>query len=169
MKANLEALRPEDWPSVRAIYEEGIATGLATFETSAPEWVDWDQNHLPCCRLVAWQAAEDGSQRIAGWAALGPVSRRKVYAGVAEISIYIAGWARGQGVGRTLLATLITESEQAGIWTLQATIFAVNSASLALHRSCGFREVGRRERIAQRDGIWHDTVVLERRSRIVGV
>ncbi len=169
MKVEINALRPDDWPSVRSIYEEGIATGLATFETRVPEWTDWDQNHLPTCRLVARQSAQDGSRRIAGWAALSPVSRRLVYAGVAEVSIYIAGWARAQGVGRTLLAALIDESERAGIWTLQATIFAENSASLALHRSCGFREVGRRERIAQRNGIWHDTVVLERRSKIVGV
>jgi L-amino acid N-acyltransferase YncA len=168
MKTNLKALRPEDWPSIRAIYEEGIATGLATFETHAPEWADWDQNHLVQCRLAAWRTGEDGIQQIAGWTALSPVSRRKVYSGVAEISIYIAGWARGQGVGKDLLAALIVESERVGIWTLQASIFAENNASLTLHRSCGFREVGRRERIAQRDGVWHDTMILERRSKVVG-
>ncbi len=167
MKIELKPMRPEDWPSVRAIYEEGLATGLATFETRAPEWEDWDQNHLLPCRIVAWPVDEE-SGRAAGWAALSPVSRRKVYAGVAEVSIYIAAWARGQGVGRALLTALIAESERAGIWTLQATIFAENLASQALHRSCGFREVGRRERIAQREGVWHDTVILERRSKVVG-
>ncbi len=165
MNITIEAMRPEDWGSVRAIYEEGIATGRATFETAAPEWEAWNAGHLPVCRLVARQV---GMPVITGWAALSPVSQRKVYAGVAEVSIYIAGWARGQGVGRALLNRLIAESEQAGLWTLQATIFAENTASQALHRSCGFREVGRRERIAQRDGAWHDTVVLERRSPVVG-
>lgn len=165
----ISTMRPDDWEAVRAIYAEGIGSGLATFETSVPGWEDWDHNHLPNCRLVAW--LEDGSagERVAGWAALSPVSRRKAYAGVAEISVYIAGWARGQGVGKALLNGLITEAEQAGIWTLQATIFAENTASLALHRVCGFREVGRRERIAQRDGVWHDTVIMERRSRVIGL
>ncbi len=164
MNAVIDVMRPDDWEAVRAIYEEGIASGLATFETGAPAWENWNLNHLPVCRL----AARSGD-RLAGWAALSPVSRRKVYAGVAEVSIYIAGWAHGQGLGRALLKELIAESERAGIWTLQATIFAINTASLRLHRSCGFREVGRRERIAQRDGIWLDTVVLERRSAVVGV
>jgi phosphinothricin acetyltransferase len=162
-------MRPDDWEAVRAIYEEGIGSGLATFETSAPGWDDWDQNHLPGCRLVAWLEDGEAGGRVAGWAALSPVSRRKVYAGVAEISIYIAGWARGQGVGKALLSALIAESEQAGIWTLQATIFAENTASRALHRACGFREVGQRERIARRNGVWHDTVIMERRSRAIGV
>jgi L-amino acid N-acyltransferase YncA len=169
MKIFIKPMRLEDWPSVRAIYEEGIAGRMATFETSAPEWADWDLNHLPACRLVAWQTGEDECQPIVGWAALSPISRRKVYAGVAEVSIYIAVRARGQGLGRALLTELITQSEQAGIWTLQATILAENSASLALHRSAGFREMGRRERIAQLDGIWRDTVVLERRSKLVGI
>ena len=147
---------------MRAIYEEGLATGLASFETAAPDWSAWDSSHLNICRLAAWV-----DDRMVGWAALMPTSRRKVYAGVAELSIYIAAWARGQGVGKALLSELIVLSEQAGIWTLQSSIFAENRASYALHQQCGFREVGRRERIAQRDGIWHDTIILERRSRVV--
>ncbi len=166
MKMNVvvKSMRPEDWEAVRAIYSEGLATGVATFETSAPGWEDWDNNHLPCCRLAAWSQEAGTGERLAGWAALSPVSRRKVYAGVAEVSVYIAGWARGQGAGRMLLEALIRDSEQAGIWTLQASIFAENTASRALHRSCGFREVGLREKIARRDGAWHDTVLMERRS-----
>ncbi len=165
MKIAIKAMRPEDWEAVRAIYVEGLATGVATFETGAPDWEDWNNNHLPCCRLVAWSQEDESEGRPAGWAALSPVSRRKVYAGVAEVSVYIAGCARGQGIGRTLLVALIHTSEQAGIWTLQASIFAENAASRALHRSCGFREVGLREKIAQRDGVWHDTVLMERRSK----
>lgn len=160
----IDSMRPDDWDDVRAIYEEGMATGLATFETHAPDWPAWNSAHHAACRIVA--RAEG---RVAGWAALSPVSSRKVYAGVAELSVYIAGWARGQGIGKGLLAALIPLSEQAGIWTLQASIFAVNRASYALHAGAGFREVGRRERIAQRDGIWRDTIILERRSRVVGV
>lgn len=166
MPCIIKAIRPEDWPSVRAIYEEGMATGLATFETAAPTWEDWDAGHLSCCRLAA---RLPDCESLAGWAALSPVSKRKVYAGVAEVSIYVSGVARGQGVGKALLRALIVESEQAGIWTLQATIFAVNTASRALHTGCGFREASRLERIAQRDGVWHDTVILERRSPVVGV
>lgn len=169
MQPIIKAMRPEDWEAVRAIYEEGIGSGLATFETGTPGWEDWDRDHLPGCRLVAWLEGGEGGGRVAGWAALSPVSRRKAYAGVAEISIYIAGWARGQGVGRALLNALVAESEQAGIWTLQATIFAENTASRSLHRVCGFREVGWRERIAQRDGVWRDTVIMERRSRVIGL
>lgn len=164
METIIEPFRPDDWPAVRTIYQQGIDTGQATFETTAPGWEAWDAAHLPTCRLVARRAGQ-----VVGWAALAPISRRKVYEGVTELSLYIAAEARGQGVGRALLESLIDESERAGIWTLQASIFAVNSASLALHLSCGFREVGRRERIARRDSIWHDTVILERRSRVVGV
>ncbi len=165
MNVVVKAMRPDDWEAVRAIYDEGLATGIATFETSAPGWEEWNNNHLPCCRLVAWSQEDETGERPAGWAALSPVSRRKVYAGVAEVSVYIAGWARGKGAGKALLAALIAESERAGIWTLQASIFAENTASRGLHRACGFREVGLREKIARRDGVWHDTVLLERRSK----
>lgn len=159
----IDALLPSDWPAIRTIYQEGMDTGMATFETRAPEWTEWDSSHLPCCRLAARQEG-----RLLGWAALSPVSHRKAYAGVAEVSIYIAGEARGQGLGKRLLAELVVASEQAGIWTLQAVIFAENVASLKLHRAGGFRVVGQRERIAQRDGAWRDTIILERRSRQVG-
>jgi len=159
----IEPLRPEDWSAVRAIYLEGIATGNATFETTALEWDEWDAKHRPDCRLVARQ-----NGLVIGWTALSPVSSRCVYAGVAEESVYIAASARGQGVGKALLNAVIAESEQAGIWTIQTGIFPENTASIALHKAVGFREVGYRERIGQLHGVWRDTVFLERRSRVVG-
>lgn len=149
----------EDWPKVRSIYLEGIATGLATFETEAPDWETWNANHMADCRLAARM---DGS--LVGWAALTPVSGRCVYAGVAEVSVYVAVGARGRGVGRALLQKLILRSEKAGLWTLQASIFPENEASVNLHQSCGFRVIGRRERIGRLNGVWRDTVLLERRS-----
>jgi L-amino acid N-acyltransferase YncA len=153
-----------DWNSVREIYIEGIATGEATFETRAPDWVSWNSGHLPCCRLVARLGAE-----IAGWAALSPVSQRRVYLGVAEVSVYVADRARGRGIGSKLLAALVDASETHGIWTLQAGIFPENSASIHLHRRAGFRIVGTRERIGHRNGRWRDVFLMERRSRVVGV
>ncbi len=163
-------MEASDWPAVRAIYLEGIATGLATFEHRAPEWEAWDRSHRADCRLVA-RAAGQGEVpgRVLGWAALSPYSGRAVYSGVAEVSIYVAAEARGIGVGSALLAALVEASETAGIWTLQAGIFPDNPASLALHQRFGFRQVGVRERIG-RDvtGRWRDVVLLERRSRSVG-
>jgi phosphinothricin acetyltransferase len=159
----VKEMQPDDWPFVRAIYLEGIATGNATFETEAPSWEDWHANHLQFGRLIA---REDN--RIIGWAALSPVSRRKAYSGVAEVSVYVAHNSHGKGVGRALLEQLITESEQNEIWTLQAAVFPENLATIALHRACGFREVGRRERISKLRGAWRDTILLERRSLIVG-
>jgi L-amino acid N-acyltransferase YncA len=160
-------MTPQDWDAVRAIYLEGIATRNATFETDAPDWEKWDRDHLPNCRLVARKGGRPLG-RVVGWAALSPVSGRCVYAGVAEVSVYIAEAARGQGVGKTLLQALIEASEQRGIWTLEAGIFPENAASIALHGSCGFREVGRRERIGQMDGVWRDVIFMERRSQVVG-
>lgn len=160
---NIDGLRPDDWEAVRAIYLEGIATGQATFETEAPTWEQWDAGHLAECRFAA--RIDD---RLAGWAALSPVSRRRCYAGVAEVSVYVAASARGCGVGRALLQALIAESESRGIWTLQGGTFPENTASLRLQESCGFRVVGRRERIAKLHGVWRDTVLTERRSPIVG-
>jgi L-amino acid N-acyltransferase YncA len=157
-------MQPGDWSQVRAIYSEGIATGNATFETATGEWTDWDAGHRRDCRLVA----RDG-QRVLGWAALRPVSSRPVYTGVAEVSIYIAADARGRGVGKTLLKSLIDCSEHSGIWTLQAGIFIENVASLVLHKSCGFREVGLRQRLGQLAGVWRDVLLLERRSSGVGI
>lgn len=159
----IEAMRADDWPTVKAIYEAGIATGNATFETQAPAWAAWDQGHRQDCRLVARACGE-----VIGWAALSPVSGRCVYAGVAEVSVYIAEAARGHGVGKALLRALVAESEQAGIWTLQTGIFPENVASIALHKACGFREVGYRERLGCMNGWWRDVVFLERRSSIVG-
>jgi L-amino acid N-acyltransferase YncA len=160
----ITAMRSDDWPAVRDIYSEGIATGNATFETETPEWEKWDHGHLQDCRLVARD-----SQRILGWAALSPVSSRRVYSGVAEVSVYVASAARGRGMGKLLLQSLVEQSERCGIWTLQAGIFPENVPSIALHKSCGFREVGLRQKLGQRGGIWRDVLLLERRSSTVGV
>ena len=158
-----------DWPAVRAIYEAGIETGQATFETSSPSWNDWDDSHLGEHRLVAVVETDaDGADEIVGWAALSPVSDRCVYGGVAENSVYVHPDHRAQGIGRTLLEALIAGAEAAGIWTVQTGIFPENAASLALHERCGFRVVGRRERIGQLAGVWRDTFLLERRSPNVG-
>jgi len=158
------------WPAVRAIYEQGIATGHATFQTTAPTWEEWDRGHLAHSRLVAVAAAADNlAGAVLAWAALSPVSGRCVYGGVAEVSVYVAGAARGRGVGRQLLAALVAESEAHGIWTLQAGIFPENTASISVHAGAGFRTVGYRERIGQQQGVWRDTVLLERRSAVVGV
>lgn len=157
-------MRPDDWSAVRAIYLEGIATGNATFAQTAPDWETWDAGHLPQVRMVG--RADSGD--VLGWAALSAVSSRSVYAGVAEVSIYVAERARGCGVGRQLLARLIAESEANGIWTLQAGIFPENAQSIALHRRAGFRIVGTRQRLGQMDGRWRDVVLMERRSATVG-
>jgi phosphinothricin acetyltransferase len=157
-------MTPDDWPHVRAIYLEGIVTGNATFETEAPSWEAWDRAHVAKPRLVARDP--DGS--VLGWVAVTPVSGRCVYAGVADLSVYVSAAARGRGVGRALLAALIESSERAGIWTLQAGIFPENASSLALHRACGFRDVGRRERIGKMHGVWRDVLLLERRSGSAG-
>ena len=154
-------MQPDDWSSVRAIYLEGITAGNATFETTAPDWEAWDRARLPCCRLVARHGSD-----VLGWAALSPVSSRRVYAGVTEASIYVATPAQRRGVGSALLAALIEASEREGIWTLQASIFPENAASLAMCRRAGFRVVGTRERIGQMHGRWRDTILLERRSSI---
>jgi len=155
----IDTMKHEDWPAVRSIYLEGIMTGNATFETEAPSWEEWDASHLGFARLVARK-----DNKIIGWAALSAVSRREVYSGVAEVSVYVAHDSRGKGVGRALLGQLIAESEPNGIWTLQASVFPENVATIALHQACGFREVGRRERISKLHGRWRDTILLERRS-----
>jgi len=162
-KITIEPMQPHQWQQVAAIYQEGIATGQATFEMAVPSFEHWDRNHLPMARFVAGQGGN-----IVGWAALSPVSQRQVYAGVAEVSVYVAAVSRGSGVGRQLLQALIDESERNGIWTLQAGIFPENAASIALHLACGFREVGRRERIGKRNGQWRDTLLFERRSSRIG-
>jgi phosphinothricin acetyltransferase len=148
---------------VRAIYAEGIATRQATFETEPPSWEEWDAGHHPFARLVA-----DDSGRIVGWAALSPVSKRACYAGVAEVSVYVAAEARGRGLGQALLEALVRQSEAHDIWTLQGSTFPENTASLRLQERYGFRIVGLRERVAKLDGVWRDTVLTERRSPIDG-
>jgi phosphinothricin acetyltransferase len=164
-KIGIRALTPDDWEAVRAIYLGGIATGQATFETTAPPWEQWDSNHLPFARLGAISGRNGG---IKGWAALSRVSPRLVYAGVAEVSVYVAKDCRGQGIGKALLQRLIDESEQNGIWTLQASVFPENAASIALHKECGFRQVGIREHIGRLHSVWRDTMLLERRSKFAG-
>jgi L-amino acid N-acyltransferase YncA len=163
MGTEIRVMTAEDWEAVRAIYMAGIATKQATFETEAPSWTTWNNSHLPAPRLVAISGEVPG-----GWAALSPVSSRQVYAGVAEVSVYVAEQMRGGGVGGLLLKALVKGSEENGIWTLQASIFPENAASISLHHSCGFREVGRRERIAKMKGVWRDTLLFERRSKLVG-
>lgn len=156
-------LERADWPRVREIYEDGIASGHATFEVEAPGWDAWDRDHLPHSRL-----AGEADGRILGWAALSPVSDRCVYGGVAEVSVYVAEDGRGRGVGTTLLRELVAASEREGVWTLQAGIFPENEASLRMHATCGFRVVGRREKLGVLAGEWRDVLLLERRSETVG-
>ena len=161
------ALEPADWDAVRDIYLEGIATGVATFETAAPSWEKWNAGRLASPRLAARDLAAGG--RLVGWAALSAVSDRCVYAGVAEVSVYVAATARGRGVGRALLGALCDAADRAGVWTLQAGNFPENTASMRLHAACGFRVVGRREKLGRLAGAWRDVMLLERRSRVAGV
>jgi len=163
MNVEIVHMTEDHWPAVQEIYRAGIASGNATFETEVPEWEQWDAKHLQFARIVILVDGE-----VKGWAALSPVSTRSVYRGVAENSVYVAPDAQGLGLGRLLLNRLINESEINGVWTLQNSIFPENVASLNLHRSFGFREVGRRERIAQLDGVWRDTIFMERRSTVAG-
>lgn len=160
---SIEALTADHWETVRSIYLQGIATGNATFQQSAPDWEEWVAGHLRACRIVART-----DRRIVGWAALSPVSRRSVYRGVAEVSIYVADSARGCGIGTQLMARLIVESEAEGIWTLQAGIFPENVASISLHTKAGFRTVGTRSRLGCMNGVWRDVVLMERRSPTAG-
>jgi len=156
----IRELRTEDWPAVKAIYEQGIATRQATFEEEAPSWAEWDSRHLPEHRLVAERDGE-----VVGWASLSPTSSRECYAGVVENSVYVAESARGEGVGKALLGELLARTDAAGIWMVQTSIFPENVASIELHRRCGFRVVGTRERIGRMDGAWRDTVLMERRAQ----
>ena len=156
----IDQMKPDDWEQVRSIYIEGIRSGNATFETDAPTWEKWDENHLQIARLVMRD-----EEKVLGWAALSAVSKRAVYRGVVEVTVYVTESARGKGIGRALLEALIAESEKNDIWTLQASIFPENTASIELHLRCGFREVGRRERIAMLNGVWRDTLLFERRRR----
>ena len=160
----IDPLLPTDWPRVCAIYLEGILSGNATFETEPPTWDQWDRAHLPIARLAA-----RNDEEMVAWAALSPVSQRQCYSGVAEASLYVATSARGQGIGRALLQELIRVSETNNIWTLQASVFPENVASLKMCASSGFRQVGRRKHIAKLNGLWRDTVLIERRSEHIGI
>lgn len=159
----IREMTPADWPQVALIYAEGIATGHATFETEVPDWDSWDRDHHQQCRLIVESEGE-----VVAWAALSPVSQRHVYRGVAEHSIYVATEARGEGLGNLLLRALIEVSEDAGFWTLHTSIFPANEVSIDLHRRHGFRVIGTRERVGQHHGTWRDTVLMERRSSVVG-
>ncbi|NLV57581.1 MAG: N-acetyltransferase [Clostridiales bacterium] len=164
MEFIIEEMKPSDWEEVAKIYLEGIKTKIATFENEVPAWEKWDAGHCKTCRIIARSAG-----RVLGWAALSPTSDRCVYAGVAEISIYVGGQYKSSGVGTALMMELIRRSEEEGFWTLQSGIIKENESSRALHRKCGFREVGIRERLGQMDnGKWHDVVLMERRSKTVG-
>jgi L-amino acid N-acyltransferase YncA len=160
--AEIRTMTQEDWPAVEAIYSAGIATGDATFETAPPSWDEFDAGRLRDHRLVAAAAGE-----VVGWAALSPTSARACYAGVVEHSVYVAESARGRGVGLALMEALVAGADAAGLWTIQTSIFPENAASVALHQRAGFRVVGRRERIAKLNGVWRDTLFLERRSPVV--
>jgi L-amino acid N-acyltransferase YncA len=163
-EAMVEEMRQDDWDVVRFIFEDGLATGNASFEVESPSWQEWDERHHRHSRLVARTG-----DRVVGWAALAPVSHRACYAGVAEVSLYVASDWRGQGIGKRLLEALIASSERHGIWSLYSSTFPENEASTRLQISCGFRVVGRRERIARHRGAWRDTIITERRSKVVGL
>jgi L-amino acid N-acyltransferase YncA len=163
MEYSILPMLPDHWAAVREIYGQGIATGNATFETELPDWEKWDSSHRKDCRFVA------AGGEVLGWAALSAVSTRRVYRGVAEVSVYVAATARGRGVGKALLEALVKESEVNGVWTLQAGIFPENTASIELHKSCGFREVGVRRRIGKLGEVWRSVALLERRSTTVCV
>jgi L-amino acid N-acyltransferase YncA len=160
----IKPLEPLHWKEVRRIYEEGLKTGNATFQTSAPEWDEWNKAHIQTSRIIAIE-----NENIIGWAALTPVSSRCVYGGVAEISVYVSESARGKGIGKELLKSLIEDSEANGFWTLQAGIFPDNIASIKIHEATGFRVIGKREKIGQMNGHWRDTILLERRSQTIGL
>ncbi|MFI8684873.1 GNAT family N-acetyltransferase [Rossellomorea sp. NPDC077527] len=160
----VDKMKKDDWHQVADIYQEGIATGNATFQKDVPSWEEWDGSHIKVSRIVARE-----NNSLLGWAALSPVSSRCVYSGVAEVSVYVSNQYNGKGIGSLLLDALIEISEQNGYWTLQSGIFPENVASIKLHEKHGFRIVGRREKIGKMDGVWRDTVLMERRSKRVGI
>jgi phosphinothricin acetyltransferase len=165
MNYSIEEMRESDWEEVSKIYLEGINTGIATFQNSIPTYDEWDNGHIKSCRLVA-----KSNGKVLGFAALSSTSTRAVYSGVAEVSIYIGENYRGLGIGQALMKNLIKLSEENNFWTLQSGIISENTSSIELHKNCGFREIGTREKVAKMDtGVWHDTVLMERRSRIVGI
>lgn len=153
-----------DWPAVKKIYEEGLATGHASFQTTAPEWREWNESHSSFCRLIAIE-----NDKVVGWAALTPVSGRCVYAGVGEVSVYVGQEARSKGIGKILLKALIDDSEKNNFWTLQSGIFPENKSSIHIHETLGFHVIGVRQKIGKMNGIWRDTLLLERRSLTIGI
>jgi len=161
----IRPLLEADYPALKEIYWHGIASGNATFETEAPTWEAWDKGHLQSCRLVA----VDDHEQVVGWAALTPVSSRCVYAGVAEVSVYVHRDFRGKGIGKRLLQELIIESEKQNLWTLKAGIFPENKSSIKIHEQCGFRQVGYHEKIGKMKDMWRDTMLMERRSKTIGI
>jgi len=161
---NIEKLSEKHWPEVKAIYESGVATGNANFSHNIPDWSEWDKTHVKNCRLVA---IEDSG--VLGWAALTAISDSCVFAGVAEVSVYIAEGSRSKGIGKKLLSELVKLSEKNNLWTLESRIFIENLASIKIHEENGFRIIGSRERIGQLNGVWRDTLLLERRSVKVGI
>ena len=169
MNIQIIKMQPQHWQDVSRIYAEGIATGNATFQKDIPTWEEWDSSHLQNCRFAALNVTTNTEGVVVGWAALTPVSGRCVYAGVAEVSVYVTPQYSGQGIGKMLMNALVESSETDGLWTLQAGIFPENIGSVHLHESVGFRQIGRRERIGKMDGAWRDTLLLERRSEKVGV
>lgn len=165
MEYSIGVMKSSDWEQVKNIYLEGIKTGIATFQTEAPTWESWDKGHLNTCRLVAHSA-----NSILGWAALSPTSSRDCYRGVVEVSIYVGEKYKRQGIGTALLTNLIKQSEESGVWTLYCAIISENTESITMHKKCGFRKIGIREKVAKMaNGVWHDVVLMERRSKIVGV
>lgn len=164
MEYQIEKMNASDWVRIKEIYEDGIKTGKATFQTQAPTWEEWNNAHLQDCRYVARSGG-----RTVGWIALSPTSSRNCYSGVVEVSVYVDSQHKKKGIGTALLQQAVRCSEENGIWTLYCSITKENTESIALHKKCGFREIGFREKIAKmQDGLWHDTVLLERRSRVVG-
>lgn len=165
MNYEIREMQPEDGAKVIEIFAEGIAGGNATFDQTAPSWEAWDQKYFKIARLIL----EDENENVVGWAALQPISNRDCYKGVAEVSIYLSNVAQGKGLGAMLLQKLILASEEHGFWMLQAGIFPENQPSLIIHQKFGFRIVGKREKIAQMNGVWRDVLLLERRSKTIGV
>ncbi len=163
-EVQINQMQRTDWDSVSKIYKEGIKTGLATFEKEIPTWEKWDKNHLKTCRLIAIL-----DNKILGWAALSAVSSRYVYGGVAEVSVYVTKKEWGNNIGKKLMLALIKESEKEGLWTLQSGIFSNNITSIELHKNVGFRVIGYCEKIGRLDDEWKDNVLLERRSKIIGI
>jgi len=164
MNIQIRSMVPADWSKVADIYKQGIETGNATFQQFIPSWEEWNSAHVLNCRIVA-----EVDNEIAGWAALSSVSARAVYSGVAEVSVYVADKHRGQHIGTTLLESIIAESERHGFWTLQSGIFPENTASIAIHIKSGFREIGVREKVANMNNVWRNTVLFERRSTVTGI